>query len=174
MKTQIIEKANYWINNKVEFKDEMIVLEEGMEEHNYCFSLLWCKKSERDLIWEQRTEWVGIGRILISKDGKTAEFEGSAPGVDWVHYFELKLQGLEDYWYLEIPYAKENMLKLKSAFRCSTQELLKMVNENHKIILTEIKEWCDDFPKFDDIADDLNNSGINCQIEIKTRKALAN
>ena len=170
MKTEIIEKANYWINNEMEFQDEMIVLEEGMEEHKLCFSLLWCKKSERDLTWEQRTTRVGVGRLLISKDGKTAEFEGSSPGVNWIHHFELKLQGLEDYWYLEIPYAKENMSKLKSAFKCSTQELLGMVNENHKIILTETKAWCDHFPEFKEIAYDLNNSGINCQIEVRTRK----
>lgn len=83
MITEIIEKANHWINNQ-NFEQEMIVLEDGIEEHNHCFLLCWCKKSEKELNWEQRASWVGIGRLLISKDGNTAEFEGSSPRVDWV------------------------------------------------------------------------------------------
>ncbi|WCO00224.1 hypothetical protein [Psychroserpens ponticola] len=169
MITEIIEKASHWINNQ-NFEQEMIVLEEGIEKHNHCFLLSWCKKSEKELNWEQKTSWVGIGRILISKDGNTAEFEGSSPGVDWVHHFELKLQNLEDYWSLEIPYSKGNISKLKSILNRSTPELLKMVNNNEKIILTESKAWCDNYTELEEIANNLNNVGIHCELEVKTRK----
>ena len=174
MKTEIIDKANHWINNERGFEEEMIVLENEMKEHDHCYSLLWCKKSERNLNWEQRTSWVGAGRLLISKDGKVAEFEGSAPGVDWIFHFENKLQNLESYWNLEIPYSKENISKLKSILKCSTPELLKKVNENDKITLTELKEWNDHYTELNEITNDLNNVGINCQLEIKTRKKAAN
>lgn len=170
MKTEIIEKANYWINHQ-EFEEEMIVLTEGIEEHNHCFSLLWCIKKEKHLDWKQRTNWIGSGRLLISKDGKIAEFEGSAPFVDWIHHFELKIQNLEDYWFLEIPYRKKDISKLKSAIKCSTKELMELVNKDGKIIFDESKTWNDHFPKFKEIADDLNRSGINCQVEIRQRTA---
>ncbi len=170
MNTEIIEKANYWINNASGFEDEMIVLEEGIEEHNHCFSLFWCKKSEKKLTWNKRTSWVGAGRLLISKDGEIAEFEGSAPGVDWIHHFELKLQNLEDYWNLEIPYSKGKISELKSILKCSTPELLKLVNNDNKIIFTESKAWNDHYTELDVIANDLNNAGINCELKVKTRK----
>ncbi|WP_269235727.1 hypothetical protein [Flavobacterium flavigenum] len=170
MKTQIIEKANYWINQQ-DFEEEMIVLTEGIEEHKYCFSLLWCKEKEKHLDWNQRTNWIGVGRLLISKDGKIAEFEGSAPFVDWIHHFELKIQNIEEYWLLEIPYRKKDISKLKSAIKCPTKELMELVNKDDKIIFDESKAWNNHFPKFKEIADDLNRSGINCQVEIRQRTA---
>ncbi len=170
MKTEIIEKANHWINSERGFEEEMIVLENEMEKHDHCYSLPWCKKSEKSLTWEQRTSWIGAGRLLISKDGNIAEFEGSAPEVDWIYHFENKLQNLESYWNLEFPYSKENISKLKSILKCSTSELLKKVNENNKITFSESKEWNDNYTELDEICKDLNNVGINCQLEIKTRK----
>ncbi|TDQ25729.1 hypothetical protein [Tenacibaculum caenipelagi] len=173
MNTEIIEKANYWINSKREFEKEMIVLEEGMEEHKYCYSLFWCIKSELDLSWSERTSWYGIGRILISKDGNMAEFEGSAPTVDWIHHFENKLQSLENYWNLEISYSKVNISKLKSILNHSTPELLKMVNNDGKIILSEFKAWNDNYTELEEIAEDLKDIGIHCKLEVKTRKKAA-
>ena len=159
MNSKIIEKANYWINNNCEFEEEMIVLEKSIKEYNHCFSLSWCKKSEENLNRNRRTIFVGAGRLLISKDGEIAEFEGSAPGVDWIHHFENKLLNLEDYWYLEIPYSKNNISKLKSILNRSTPELLKMINSDGKIILSELKSWNDNYTKLEEIATDLNNAG---------------
>lgn len=90
------------------------------------------------------------------------------------YHFELKLQNLEEYWSLEIPYFKSNILKLKSIFNRSKTELLKMVNSNGKIILTESKAWCDNYTELEEIANDLNNIGIHCELEVKTRKTAAN
>ena len=174
MNPEIIKKANYWINNACGFEEEMIVLKKGMQEHNHCFSLKWCKKSEENLTWNQRTAWAGTGRLLISKNGEIAEFEGSAPEVDWIHHFENKLRNLEDYWNLEIPFSKVNISKLKSILSRSTPELLKMVNSDGKIILSEFKAWNDNYTELEGIATDLNNAGINCELEIKTRKTAAN
>jgi len=168
-KPEIVQKANYWINNQ-DFDQEMIVLEEFVEEHNHCFSLLWCVKSQEHLIWGEKSSWCGLGRILISKDGEFAEFEGSSPHIDWIHHFELKIRSLEAYFYLEIPFEKKNISKLKSAIKCSTKELLNMVDKNDKIVFTESKSWCDHFPKFYKIVKDLNISGIDCKIEVKTRQ----
>ncbi len=174
MKTKIIEQANHWINNETGFEDEMLVLENGMEEHDHCYSLLWFKKSERDLNWEQRTTYLGAGRLLISKDGKVSEFEGSAPGIDWIYHFENKLQDLESYWCLEIPYSRKNITKLKSVLKCSTTALLKKVNENNKITLTELKEWNDHYTELDEITNDLNNVGIDCLLKVKREKKSTN
>jgi hypothetical protein len=174
MNPEIIKKANYWINNACGFEEEMVVLKKGMEEHNHCFSLSWCKKSEENLNWKQRTAWVGARRLLISKNGEIAELEGSAPGVDWIHHFENKLQNLEDYWNLEIHYSKDNISKLKSILNRSTPELLKMVNSDGKIALTEFKSWNDNYTELEGIAIDLKNAGINCKLDIKTRKTAAN
>ena len=173
MKVDIIEKANYWINNQ-DFENEMIVLNDGATEYAHCFALFWCQKNEIHLNREQRKSWIGIGRLLISKDGELAEFEGSAPFIDWIHHFELRIQNLEDYWFLEIPYSRKNIAKLKSAIKCSTKELLELVDKNDKIIFNESKAWNSHFPKFIEIANDLNKAGISCEIEIRQRTATNN
>jgi hypothetical protein len=170
MNTEIIKRANYWINNEQNFEQEMLVLEEEMEEHKLCYSLYWCIKSELNLSWDERASWCGIGRILISKDGQHAEFEGSSPGVDWVYHFENKLQGLEDFWRLEITYSKDNISKLKAILKCSTLQLEQMINKNNKIILTESKPWCDQYTELEEIVQDLKNVEIPCKLEVKTRK----
>ncbi len=167
-KPEILKEAIRWINNGNEFEKEMNVLEHSMVEHKHCYSFSWCVKGEENIIPKEPI--VGIGRLLISKDGKFKEFEGSTPFVDWIHHFELKIQNLEDYWYLEIPYKKEYISKLKVAINCSTSELLKMVNPNGKIIFEESKAWNNHFPTFYQIADDLHESGVDCQVEIRIRK----
>ena len=170
-KSEIVVKANVWINQRIpEF--EMVVLGDTLIEHKHCYSFSWCKKSEENLHWRNRTVWVGAGLLLGSKNGDIFDFAGSSPGVDWIYLFELQVQGLEEYWYLEIPFKKEYISKLKAAIKCSTMELLKMVDENQNIIYTEPKAWNDHFPRFQEIADDLNRSGVACEIQIKTRKKL--
>jgi hypothetical protein len=137
------------------------------------FTMDWCKKSELNLNVEQRFLWLGIGRLLISEDGENFDFEGSAPGVDWSHHFQLKINDLEEYWCLEVSYSKEHISKLKSILKCSTPELIKMVNKKHdKITFTEQKEWNDNFTKLEEIANDLKLSGIEHSFKIKTRKQL--
>ena len=49
-----------------------------------------------------------------------------------------------------------------------------MVDNDNKIILTESKAWNDNYTELEGIANDLNNSGINCELEVKTRKKAAN
>lgn len=168
VKNRIVGKANSWINDQ-DFDEELIALEEGIEEHDFCFSLLWCRENEVHLSWKEKALSIGTGRLLISKDGEIAGFEGSSPGVDWVHRFELKVQNLEEYWYMAIPYEKENISKLKSAIKCTTAELLKMLDENKSIVYFESKSWTDQFPSFQRIADDLNQSRVTCQVEIRVR-----
>lgn len=170
MISTIIEKANTWLNEQANFKEEMMVLEEGMKEHAHCYSLFWCLKSEADLSWDKRTSSVGAGRLLISKDGNLVDFEGSAPGVDWIHHFENKLFGLEDIWYLAIPYSKDRLSKLKAVLQLSTPELLKRVNADQQIIFTEFKAWNKHYTKLEDLANDLNALGIECELEVRSRK----
>lgn len=91
----LIEKANIWINAQYP-EQELIVLTDTIVEYQYCYSFSWCKKSEENLDVKDRSIWVGAGRLLASKDGAKFGFEGSSPGVDWIHYFELEVQGMED------------------------------------------------------------------------------
>ncbi|TCI90609.1 hypothetical protein [Tenacibaculum sp. M341] len=190
MKIEILEKANEWINNQ-EFDEEMVILKEGMIEHNYCYSLNWCKKSEINLNSENRTRWVGIGAILISKKGNDIEFKGSAPTIDWVKKFELKLRNLEEYWYVEIPFKNKWIDKFVEVFDSNINEIESKVLEN-KITLEERIET-DNFlgetykdlgflyegsdkeyvhnPSFINVVKKLNKFGIACKIEIKTKKA---
>ena len=148
----------------------MMVLENSIQEHQSCYSFAWCQTSEKDLPWQDRSVWVGSGRLLSSKDGRLFDFEGSAPGVDWVHQFELKVNGLEDYWYLAIPFQKKNISQLKTALKCSTSEILQLVTDNQTIVYTESKTWSDFHPSFQEMVEDLNAVGIICQTEIRTRK----
>ncbi|MCR9248857.1 MAG: hypothetical protein NXI20_00480 [bacterium] len=164
----IIEKGNNWINNLYSNED-IVLLENGMKEYTFCYAFLWCKRSEINLTWEKRATWLGVGRLLVSKDGKTCELEGSNPSIDWVHHFELKVQELEEYWYLEIPYSKENISKLKAILKVSTPGLLKMLNEDKKIIYTAIKDWMGHFPDFYEIAFDLKKAGVEVLFEVKQR-----
>lgn len=145
-------------------------LKETINEHKLCYTINWCIKSQKYLSNVKRGGWVGAGPLMISKTFDKFEMMGSSPGVDWIYLFELKAQNLEEYFYLEIPFENKNISILKSAIKCTTNELLNMVNDHKKIIYTQSKSWCDHFPIFKNIADILNNSGINCQIEIKIRR----
>ena len=149
-------------------------LRESIREYKLCYSINWCLKSEKYLSRVKRTGWVGSGALMVSKLYDKFEMMGSAPGIDWINFFELDVQDLEEYFYLEIPYKKENILKLKSVIKCSTNELLQMTNNEQRIIYTEKKYWNSHFPEFQEIADDLNQQGIDCQVEIKTRKKATN
>ncbi|CAA0214031.1 hypothetical protein [Tenacibaculum maritimum] len=144
-------------------------LPETIREHKLCYTINWCIKSDK-YSPKSNKGWVGAGPLMLSKTFDKFEKMGSSPAVDWLYLFELSIQGLEEYFYLEIPYKKENLLKLKSVIKCSTEELLKMVNKQGLIIYTELKKWCDFRPEFQYISDDLNKLGINSKVEIKTRK----
>ena len=168
--SNIVKRANYLINNSFGFEEEMMVFNEGIKEYDNCYALTWCKKSEEHLFVHERTLWGGTGRLLISKDGEFTEFEGSDPGVDWIHHFENKLQNLEDYWSLEIRYSEDVISKLKSILKCSTAELLKMVDKDQRIILTESKAWNDENSELETIASDIKNAGVSYELSIKSRK----
>ncbi|WP_405207141.1 hypothetical protein [Aquimarina sp. LLG6339-5] len=174
---EVLLKTNEYF--ELEFKTKrnpnlLCGLRESIREHKLCYSINWCPKSEKYLSRVKRTGWVGAGALMVSKLYDRFEMMGSAPGVDWIHFFELDIQDLEEYFYLEIPYKKENILKLKSVIKCSTNELLQMTNNQQKIIYTEKKYWNSHFPEFQEISDDLNEQGINCKVEIKTRKKATN
>ena len=49
-----------------------------------------------------------------------------------------------------------------------------MTNDEQKIIYKEKKCWTSHLPEFQEIADNLNRQGIDCQVEIKTRKKAIN
>ncbi|MDY8135423.1 hypothetical protein [Aquimarina sp. 2201CG5-10] len=170
---QVLLKTNEYF--ELDFKTKrnphlLCGLRESIREHKLCYSIDWCPKSEKHLSKVKRTGWVGAGALMVSKLYDRFEMMGSAPGVDWIHFFELEVQDLEEYFYLEVPFQKENILKLKSVIKCSTKELLKMINDDQKIIYTEKKYWNSHFPEFQEIADGLNEKEIDCKVEIKTRK----
>lgn len=142
-------------------------LRETVVEHELCYTISWCRKPNK---FKPKTGWVGAGPLMVSKISEKFELMGSSPGVDWIRLFELDVQDLEEYFYLEIPYKKENILKLKTIINCNTKELLDNVNKENKIIYTQSKIWCDYRPEFQDIADNLNELGINCSVEIRIRK----
>lgn len=168
MTPDLLQKANQWINQRP-FQQKMMVLPDSIREHQHCYSFSWCAVAQKDLPWAQRSIWVGSGRLLISKDGSMADFEGSAPGIDWVHKFELKLQGLEDYWYLEIAYHKQYLGKLKTALHCSTPELLQQLTADQTIVRTESKRWNNYQPSFQRLVNDLRDFGIPHLLEIRMR-----
>lgn len=167
--SELLRKATEWLNTR-QFEEEMVALDEDIQEYDHCYALLWCVKSEQHLPWSHRTEFTGGGRLLISKDGLVVDMAGSAPDVDWIHHFNLKLFGLEDFWYLEIPYTKNHLSKLKAALKCSTADLLKMVDDNGKIIFTESKARNDNWTELKRLAQDLGTSGVECLFEVRTRE----
>ncbi|MBA6157047.1 hypothetical protein H3Z83_11010 [Tenacibaculum sp. S7007] len=142
-------------------------LRETIQEHTLCYTIGWCKKSDK---YAYKSGWVGAGPLMISKTFDKFEIMGSSPMVDWLYLFELDVQNLEEYFYMEIPFEKRNLLKLKSVIKCSTEELLGKVNEKGKIIYTQSKKWCDHYPDFQYMADELIEKGINCIIEIRIRE----
>ncbi len=174
---QILSRVDNYFESEYDNENDSYLLcglGETIREHKLCYSIHWCQKSEKHMSRTKKAGWVGAGALMLSKVSDKFEMMGSSPGVDWIHLFELDIQGLEEYFHLEIPYEKENISRLKSAIKCSTNELLNMVDSQEKIIYTESKSWCDHFPEFQEIADDLNKYGIDCQVEVKTRKKATN
>ncbi len=174
---EVLLKTNEYfeLEHKTQKKPRLLCgLRESIKEHKLCYSIDWCIKTEKYLSRVKRTGWVGVGELMVSKLYDKFQRMGSSPGIDWIHFFELDVQDLEEYFYLEIPYEKENILKLKSVIKCSTNELVQMVNSEQKIIYTEPKIWNSHFPEFQEIADELNKVGIECLVETKTRKKATN
>ena len=151
-------------------KELLCGLRETIKEHKLCYSISWCMRSEKYTSRMKKALVIGAGPLMISKKSEKFDFMGSSPMTDWIYLFELEIQNLEEYFYLEIPYEKKNISKLKAALKCSTPELLKMVDENKKITFSKPKAWNSHLPDFSDIAKDLTESGIDCQVEIKTRE----
>ncbi len=151
-------------------KELLCGLRETIKEHKLCYLISWCMRSEKYTSRLKKALVIGTGPLMISKKSEKFQFMGSSPMIDWIYLFELEIQNLEEYFYLEIPYEKKNISKLKAGLKCSTPELLKMLDENKKITFSEPKAWNSHLPDFSDIARDLNQSGIACQVEIKTRE----
>ncbi len=171
---QVLARVDNYFESKYKTQPKSYLLcglRDSIREHKLCYSISWCKKSEKYLSSVKRSVAVGAGPLMVSKSSERFKMMGSSPGIDWIHLFELEILGKEEYFYLEVPYKKENISKLKSILKCSTSELLKQVNQG-KIIYTEPKAWNDSTPKFQEVADSLNNCGIYCKVEIRTRKKL--
>lgn len=163
----LIEKANTWLQGRHP-KGKMVILPDSVLEHEHSYSFFWCLKEEEHLDPSQRSMWGGIGRVFISKDGNLVNCGGSAP-IDWVNHFELQVLGLEEHWHLSILYQKQHLSTLKFALKCSTSELLQLINENQRIICEEPKGIFDYEPSFQEMVDDLKAAGVVCNLEVRRR-----
>jgi len=133
-KIKVFERANVFLNS-LNHEEEMVSIIDSIKEYKLCYSISWCEKTQLNINPEKRNVYVGAGRVLVSKKNDLVEHAGSAPFVDWVHQFELKVQNLEEYWVLEIVFSKRKISSIKTLLNLNTPDLLKRVNKNSKIIL---------------------------------------
>ena len=157
----LIEKANLFLREN--FKKENIeVKKNSMVEKEHCFIFNWGE------IDKEPHKKVGVGFLYASKDGKHFDLGSTSPFVDSLKDFELHIQGLEEYWFLEIPYNEEIKDSFQKVFQKKTDEMLSKI-ENGKLVLTEAKANFGG-PSFAIVAERFNKKGIDCKCEIKTRK----
>ncbi|WP_075341948.1 hypothetical protein [Tenacibaculum agarivorans] len=147
-------------------------LRETIKEHKLCYSISWCQKKDKYISPAKRSGWVGVGPLMISKNFDLFQRMGSAIGPDWIYLFELDIQNLEEYFYVEVPYQKQNTALLKSVLQCTEEELLDKIDDNENIIFSESKAWIDNYASFQSIVDKLNAEGISCKVQIKTREKI--
>lgn len=139
-------------------------LMESIEEHNYCYSISWCLKSEKYISRVKHTKFAGGGRLLVSNISDDIEMTGSAPNNDWVKEFETRIRGLEEYWSLEIKFEKQKIGKLKSILGLSTPEIIKKIKIN-SIIELEGEEF-----ELRSLTEDLKKTNIDCKLLRKERE----
>ncbi len=135
-----------------------------LKEHKYSYSIEWCLKNEINITRSKRTLFAGGGPVMVSKISDNIEMAGSAPTIDFVKEFELKIRGLEGYWNLEIEFDKFKISSLKSLLNVNTPNLLRIVDANSKINI-ERKEY-----ELNALQKDLNLAGIISKIEFKERE----
>jgi len=162
-KKEVYERANEFLNNSI-YEEEMISIISSIMEHNLCYSINWCEKKELNLPPSKRKIRAGAGRVFVSKINDMVDYAGSSPFIDWVRYFELKIQGLEEYLIIEIIYKKEKMSALKTLLECNTPQLLRKINDDSKIII-EGRDY-----ELERLKGYLDNAEIESEIQLKTRK----
>ncbi|WP_196888323.1 hypothetical protein [Aureivirga sp. CE67] len=165
--------------------EQLCGLREGVMEYDYCYTIPKILTKDKYVSSVKRTTWIGTGSLLVSKITDDIELTGSAP-VDWVRKFELKIRGLDEYWYVEIPFDKRKLYKFTEIFDLSEVEVFEKVT-NHKIILEEpintdrfLGETYYDMgfldekskteylinPSFMEIINKCNAAGIKCKLKI--------
>ena len=121
----LIEKANKFLRNN--FKNENIeVKEDSVEERDFCYIFNWGE------IGQVPHKKVGVGFLYVSKDGEHIELGSTSPFFDSLKEFELKVKGLEEYWYLEIPYSEVIKDSFQKVFQKKTEDMLSKI-ENGKL-----------------------------------------
>lgn len=169
---KVLFRADAYFEKEFESKEmtELFCgLRETVVEHELCYTISWCRKSDK---YKPISGWTGAGPLMVSKISDKFELMGSSPGVDWIRLFELDIQGLEEYFYAEVVYKEECLFKLKNILQCSSEELLSKVNNEGRIVFTQSKMWCDYRPEFQNIIDALNDVGINCNVETRIRNKI--
>jgi len=160
---EIFERANQYLNS-LNYEAEMISLISSIKEYDLCYAIGWCEKQELNLYPFQRRKYIGMGRVLVSKINAQVGCEGSAPFVDWIHQFELSIQGLEEYFVLIIEFSKRKLASLKTLLNLTTPQIMKIVKENATI---EIEKEGYELKKLKAYMD---TAGIACEIKLKQRK----
>ena len=129
-KEEVFKKVNAFFQKEFD-SGEMVnlLIANSIAEYDLCYLVGWCIKDELYKSPQKKSIHVGAGPLLISKISDHIEMSGSGSGDDFIEKFELKCQGLESYWYLEIEYNKHKISALKPLFECRTSELLKKVDD---------------------------------------------
>ena len=161
-KTVCLRADNYL--NGLGYEAELASIKSSILEHEFCYSISWCEKAELFKRPEDRRTYLGGGRVLVSKINEMIDMAGSAPTTDWIHEFELMVQGLEEYWCLEIDFQKRKMNALKTLLQVNTPQLLELVNENSQIEI-EGRDY-----ELENQKKGFDTANIPAIIKLKTRK----
>ncbi|WP_196890279.1 hypothetical protein [Aureivirga sp. CE67] len=162
---QILERADSYFfkkNEKIDDKNLFCGMRETIEEHEYCYTIGWRLKSEKYNSRKKLTLFAGGGKLMISKFSEDIEMAGSLPDFDFVRDFELKIRGLKEYWELEIEYEKKKINAIKTILKKTSLEILKMVDENSKIIIGN-EESCE----LNQMKKDLLEADVSCDLILK-------
>lgn len=159
----IVDRAEKYLNS-LDYEEEMCAIGVSIIEYEFCYAIDWCEKKELHLDPSKRRLYVGAGGVLVSKISDHVECEGSNPSVNWVYNFELKIQGLEEYWCLEILYQKNKISALKALLKCNTPELLKKVNSDSLILIEDYHYELERLKAF------LDQAEVTNKLELRRRK----
>jgi hypothetical protein len=163
----VLKRTNQYFLNKVESGvDEKLWcgLRPTIMEHDLSYSIHCCLNVEKYLSSNKRTVSIGSGALFLSKKTELVAFSGSAPGTDWVEWFELEIKNEEIYWLLEIDYKTKKITALKNVLNKNTPELLKLVTKEKTIVL-EDELWC-----LEKLKENFEHVLIDCRIIKRTRK----
>lgn len=167
-KAEAIERGNQYFNdlyNARVYSEKFYVLENTVQEHELCFSMMWHLVKERHL---PSSHWSGIaggGPLFISKSSYHVGMAGSALYYDGLGDFELWIQGLEAFPVLAIKFEKKKLSALKTLLELNTPQLMKKVNEDQEIIIEGADYELQAFQPY------VEKAGIICKFEWRTRES---